>query len=118
MRAKPIIEVIPYEDIISYECNFPGKFVKILVGTGTLDSNGEFTPDPDQNYEYIIIDYQDFEDLMSASESKPKNVFRKDDLWVYVDKGRHKRKEEYDKFIIKESLVEVPVEVPVKSVRK
>lgn len=118
MRAKPIIEVIPYEDIISYECNFPGKFVKILVGNGTLDSNGEFTPDPDQNYEYTIIDYQDFEDLMSASESKPKNVFRKDDLWIYVDKGRQKRKEEYDKFIVKESLTEIPVEVPVKSVRK
>lgn len=118
MRVKPVVQVEYYEDIISYECNYPGKFVKILVGTGTFSSDGEFVPNSNQNYEPIIVDYDNFQELMSATDTKPQNVFRKEDLWVYVDRDRQKIKEEYDKCIAKESVVEVPVEVPVESVRK
>ena len=115
MRVKPVVQVEYYEDIISYECNYPGKFVKILVGTGTLSSDGEFVPNSNQNYEPIIVDYDNFQELMSATGTKPQNVFRKEDLWVYVDKNRQKAKEEYDKFVARESVpIEIPVEIPVK----
>jgi len=114
MRIKQVEIVVPYEDIISYECNYPGKFIKILVGSGSLNSAGEFVPTENQNYEPIIVDYDNFQELMAATDTKPQNVFRKEDLWPYVDRHRQKAKEEYDKFITKESLVEIPV----KSVRK
>jgi len=99
MRVKPNIEVVPYEDIISYECNYPGKFVKVLVGTGTTNSEGEFVPNSNQNYEYIIIENDNFQELMSAKGTKPQNVFRKEDLWVHVDIGRQKAKEEHEAYI-------------------
>lgn len=118
MRIKPAVQVEYYEDIISYECNYPGKFVKILVGTGTLSSDGEFVPNSNQNYEPIIIDNDSFQELMSATDIKPQNVFRKDDLWVHVDRVRQRAKEEQDLFINRVVPAEIPVETPVKSVRK
>lgn len=118
MRIKPVVQVEYYEDIISYECNYPGKFVKILVGTGTLSSDGEFVPNSNQNYEPIIVDYDNFQELMSATDIKPQNVFRKDDLWVHVDRVRQRAKEEQDLFINRVVPAEIPVETPVKSVRK
>lgn len=114
MREK-IVTTTNFEDIISYECNYPGKFVKILIGSGIKDATtGTFIPTPEQSYECIVLQNEDFDNLMKASGEKPAGVFRKEDLWPYVDRHRQKAKEEYDKFITKESLVEIPV----KSVRK
>lgn len=104
MRIKPVNIAVPYEDIVSYECNYPGKFVKVLVGTGTLNESGEFIPDANQNYEPIIIDFLNYEELMAGTESKPANVFRKEDLWLYVDKDRFKKEEEYSKAITLENI--------------
>ena len=85
MREK-IVTTTNFEDIISYECNYPGKFVKILIGSGTKDSTtGNFIPAPEQVYEYIVLQNEDFDNLMKASGGKPAGVFRKDDLWPYVD---------------------------------
>ena len=85
MREK-IVTATNFEDIISYECNYPGKFVKILIGSGTKDSTtGNFIPAPEQVYEYIVLQNEDFDNLMKASGEKPAGVFRKEDLWPYVD---------------------------------
>ena len=85
MREK-IVTPTNFEDIISYECNYPGKFVKILIGSGTKDSTtGNFIPAPEQGYEYIVLQNEDFDNLMKASGEKPAGVFRKEDLWPYVD---------------------------------
>ncbi len=95
MRIKPTSNAIPYEDIVSYECNYPGRFVKVLVGSGTLNASGEFSPDDNQNYEPITVDFSDYDELMSIKDTKPANVFRKEDLWPYVDKHRAKKEAEY-----------------------
>ncbi len=87
LRQK-IINIAPVEDIISYECNYPGKFIKILVGVGNDDGKGNFMPTPDQSYEVITLYDEDFDALMAATETKPKNVFRKEDLWPFVDSLR------------------------------
>ncbi len=110
MRIKPVNIAVPYEDIVSYECNYPGKFVKVLVGTGTLNESGEFTPDSNQNYEPIIIDFLDYEELMAETENKPANVFRKEDLWTYVDKDRLRKTEEYSKAMALENIPILKVE--------
>ena len=84
MRQKQII-VAPLEDIISYECNYPGKFIKILVGYGNDDGNGNFIPLPEQGYECVTLQGSDFDQLMEAKGDKPSGVFRKEDLWPFVD---------------------------------
>lgn len=121
MRVKPVVQIEYYEDIISYECNYPGKFIKILVGVGTLNELGEFVPNDNQNFEPVIIDYNDFLELMAASDTKPQNVFRKDDLWVYVDRNRQKIKEQYDigaAVLATEAENSTPATPMLKSVRK
>lgn len=90
MREIPQVVITNYEDIISYECNFQSRFVKVLVGSGTLSAEGIFTPYENQNYQYYIIDGQEYENLMSATDSKPSGVFRKDDLWPFIDTYRQK----------------------------
>ena len=75
----------PLEDIISYECNYPGKFIKILIGIGNDDGSGNFVPLPEQNYECITLQEQEFNQLMAAGGGKPAGVFRKEDLWPFVD---------------------------------
>lgn len=76
------------EDIVAYEHNLSGGFVRALVGFGTKMPDGSFMPSDGQNYENIIIQGQDYVDLMAETETKPANVFRREDLWVYVDIAR------------------------------
>ena len=87
MRQKQVT-LAPLEDIISYECNYPGKFIKILIGSGSDDGNGNFIPLPEQNYECITLQEQEFDQLMAAGGGKPAGVFRKEDLWPFVDSLR------------------------------
>lgn len=84
MRQKQITTAT-MEDIVSYECNYPGKFVKILIGNGTQNTLGEFIPYPEQGYECITLQAQEFDQLMAAGGGKPAGVFRKEDLWPFVD---------------------------------
>lgn len=86
-REKPVISAM-HEDIISYEYSKYSKIVKVLIGTGTIDSLGQFTPNPNQNYEYITLSTEDFDELMKPSGAKPEGVFRSEDLWPFVDKNR------------------------------
>lgn len=90
MRQKQILNLTPYEDIVSYECNYPGKFVKVLIAVGTINAEGIFVPYDNQNYEYILIDNDNFDNLMAETHTKPIGVFRKDDLWKFVDEHRVK----------------------------
>ncbi|MBA3756294.1 MAG: hypothetical protein H0X02_08755 [Nitrosomonas sp.] len=76
------------EDIVAYEHNLAGGFVRALVGYGTKMPDGSFIPSDGQNFENIIIQGPDYVDLMAETETKPANVFRRDDLWVYVDIAR------------------------------
>ena len=78
------------EDIVSYEHHLPGKFVRVLVGFGKAMPDGSFVPSENQNYENYIIQTPAYEDLMAATDTKPAGVFRKDDLWKYIDIGRDK----------------------------
>lgn len=94
MREKPAIVITQYEDIISYECNYQSKFVKVLIGIGSANSVGDFVPFDNQNYQYNIIDNENFDALMAANGSKPMGVFRKEDLWPFVDIYRQKIAEE------------------------
>lgn len=86
MRQKQTV-ISRMEDIISYECNYASKFVRILVGEGVEDVNGNFVPRQEQNYECITLYNEDFDALMAAnpSKQKPQGVFRKEDLWDFVD---------------------------------
>ena len=78
------------EDIVSYEHHLAGKFVRVLVGFGTAMPDGSFIPSEDQNYENYIIQEPAYSALMAATDTKPAGVFRKDDLWQYIDIGRQK----------------------------
>lgn len=87
MRNKQIV-VDPVEDIVSYECNYTGKFVRILVGTGVVDSLGNFVSSKNQNYECLLLNNEEFDQLMEPLGNKPKGTFRKEDLWPFVDSIR------------------------------
>lgn len=76
------------EDIVAYEHNLTGNFVRALVGYGTKMPDGSFIPSDGQNFENVIIQGPDYLQLMAATETKPANVFRRDDLWAYVDIAR------------------------------
>lgn len=78
------------EDIVCYEHNLAGNFVRVLVGFGTAMPDGSFVPSENQNYENFIIQSPAYEDLMAATETKPAGVFRKNDLWKYIDIVRQK----------------------------
>lgn len=79
-----------YEDIVSYEHHIAGRFVRVLVGFGTALPDGGFLVAESQNYDNFIIQGDAYEDLMAAKGKKPAGVFRKDDLWQFVDVGRQK----------------------------
>ena len=88
MSRKREIVVNQNEDIVSYEHNLVGRFVRVLVGTGTVTVAGEFVPAENQNFENIIIQDGQYDDLMAAKNGKPDGVFRKSDLWAYIDSER------------------------------
>lgn len=89
------------EDIVAYECNLISKMVRVQVGIGSLDKEGNFVPQPEQTFQVYTILGDDFDALMAAKGQKPANTFRKEDLWVPVDEKR---------IIIKEESMAIPVE--------
>lgn len=91
MGRKRQVIVDQDEDIISYEHNLAGKFVKVLVGIGTTLPDGEFAVAESQTYEMYIIQDADYVDLMAGKGDKPAKTFRRNDLWQYVDSERAKK---------------------------
>ena len=94
MGRKRQIVVDQDEDIVSYEHNLVGKFVRVLVGVGTSMPDSSFIVSENQTFESYIIDGVEYDNLMSANGNKPVGVFRREDLWPSVDQQRTKIKEE------------------------
>lgn len=99
MARKRAIIVDEDEDIVAYEHALGSGFVRVLVGFGTIMPDGSFLPAPEQNYENFLIQGSDYETLMAGTDTKPAGVFRKDDLWPFVNIGRQKAKEEHEAYI-------------------
>lgn len=85
MARQRVVILDTDEDIISYEHHIYSRYIRVLVGFGVRDADGNFTPSPNQNYEQIVIAGNEYDQLMKASDRKPENHFRKDDLWQPVD---------------------------------
>lgn len=79
------------EDIVSYEHNIVGKYVQVTLGTGSTLPDDSFVMSDNQNFEVQTIAGDDYQNLMAASPGKPAGVFRKGDLWEFVDSGRVKK---------------------------
>lgn len=85
MRELGVIQQTVSEDIKYYEHSI-GGLVKVLVQKYTTQ-NGEVVPTDSSNM--YTIHGPDYEELMSPTPSwapnKPEGVFRKEDLWHFVD---------------------------------
>lgn len=90
MPRKRQIIIDQDEDIISYEHNILGEFVRVTLGFGSIDTENGFIAADNQSFETHIIVGDDYHNLISANQEKPKGVFRKDDLWPFVDLLRTK----------------------------
>lgn len=78
------------EDIVAYECNLISRRVRVFVGIGSLDKEGNFTIQADQTFQIYDISGDDFDELMAAQGQKPAGTFRKEDLWAPVDIKRQR----------------------------
>lgn len=104
MRTQVIPQQTVVEEIVSFEHNING-FIRVLIGKGTVIDN-QFQLSPNQTLETVLIvntpestnsltgevlrpAYLDYDELLSANPSwaptKPGGVFRKEDLWHFVD---------------------------------
>ena len=102
MRTQTIPQQTVVEDIVNIDHNL-GNFVRLMVGNG-IETNGKFELLPSQTLETIVIantpngiinedgtktDIDDYQELLSANPTwaptKPAGVFRKEDLWHFVD---------------------------------
>jgi hypothetical protein len=104
MRTQIVPQQTVVEEIVSFEHNI-GGFVRVLIGKGTVVDN-KFQLSPDQTLETVVITdipgitnsmtgqtmqpgYPEYTELLSANPSwaptKPQGVFRKEDLWHFVD---------------------------------
>lgn len=91
MRTRTVA-VGSKEEIIEYTHNL-GGIVRCLVGHGEEDENGNFIPTPSQNYEVYELTDVAYQELMAANAEtkKPAGVFRKEDLWGFIDGARDNR---------------------------
>lgn len=79
------------EDIVSYEHNLAGKFVRVLVGVGTSMPDSSFIVSENQTFESYIIEGANYDSLMLSG------VFSRNDLWPFVDSSRVAKQAERDK---------------------
>lgn len=89
MPRKREIIIDQDEDIVYYEHHLVGMFVRAAVGFGTSMPDGTFSAAENQNYEQVIIQDQAYAELMQATDTKPAGVFRKEDLWPFIDIARN-----------------------------
>jgi len=102
MRTQTIPQQTVVEDIVNIDHNL-GNFVRLMIGKG-VEIDGKFQLLPSQTLETIVIanipngtinedgtktDIVDYQELLSPyptwSPQKPAGVFRKEDLWHFVD---------------------------------
>lgn len=86
-RPRDVI-VEDEEDIVCFEHHLAGSFVRVLIGFGATKADGSFAVAENQNYEGYVIQGKEYDSLMAATDTKPAGVFRKEDLWPFVDRGR------------------------------
>lgn len=88
MRQRQI-NIGSKEDIVEYT-HVVGVGVRCLVGHGEINQEGRFIPTPSQNYELYEITGPAYEVLIASDNrsGKPAGVFRKDDLWSFIDNAR------------------------------
>lgn len=97
MRERKVQVKTTKEEIISYEHHMIGKMVRAHVGIGDEAADGSFVEIPGQTYEPIDIRESRYAELMAEVKDKdgnvvkPAGVFRKDDLWIQIDKLRRAR---------------------------
>ncbi|OHE77798.1 MAG: hypothetical protein A3F67_08140 [Verrucomicrobia bacterium RIFCSPHIGHO2_12_FULL_41_10] len=84
MSRKINVSIATDEDIISYMHHLPCKLVQVQITNGNT-VNGMFTYAPNQTYETVNIQGDLYDRLLAAKGSKPIGVFRKEDLWEYID---------------------------------
>lgn len=89
MARKREVILEEEEDIVSMEHHMGANYVRALVGYGSRDANGNFTPSDAQVYENYLIQGDAYNELLAAKGPKPAGVFRKDDLWEPIDKHRN-----------------------------
>ena len=89
MARKRQVIIDEDEDIISYEHNLMGEFVQVSLGIVSL-VDGKFIVAENQNFEVLMISGDDYQSLLAAAPGKPAGVFRKEDLWPYIDSERSK----------------------------
>lgn len=88
---KRSIVIEDNEGIVSYEHIIPSKFIRVMVGYGNVDTNGNIVPHDNQNFEIYEIKGEEYALLVSAKGLKPQGVFREEDLWEFVDIERNKK---------------------------
>lgn len=97
-----IIKDIPEEDeilkptkqaIVGYEWNIGGS-VRVQIGVGVQDEDGNLLLHSNQQVEYREILGERYKELMrekvdiNGNITKPLNCFREEDLWVQIEKLR------------------------------
>lgn len=97
MRDRQVRVQTTKDDIVGYEHYISAKLVRVHIGVGDQDVNGDFIESANQSYESVdIVDIR-YDELMSEEKDKdgkiikPGGVFRKDDLWGQIDKLRQAR---------------------------
>lgn len=86
--ARAITIVADHEDIYAVEHHYQGNFVRVLIGPCAVTPDGTTVYLQEQNLEQYIIQDEAYAALLAATDIKPGGVFRKDDLWPFVDIGR------------------------------
>lgn len=71
------------EHIIEWSYHDAGA-VRVGVAQGYM-VNGVFQPFPGIQIQHYQIMFEDFDKLMAATDNKPQGVFRRDDLWHFID---------------------------------
>lgn len=92
MRKKAKVKIGSKEDIVAIEHYYAGRFVRARIAHGEIDPKDpdHFIMTENQTVEDVMINQENYEELMKANPktNKPKGVFRKDDLWPFIDKAR------------------------------
>ena len=84
VRDVKQVDLPTKEEIISYEYYRSGS-VRVTIGVGNLDGEGNFIQDHTKNERTYDIVGDNFDALMAANSNKPKDRFRVEDLWGSVD---------------------------------
>ena len=95
MPRQKVIPAVVKEEEIHALTHVPGSHVAVAIGVGVSTPEG-FEFDADQIFETVHIVGQDYQDLMAQDGAglipgKPAGVFRREDLWPFIDRVRARK---------------------------